>query len=473
MTESRESKLLTNAFLLLIANFLPKLSSLITIPILTAFLTKEELGRYDLLLISVSLVLPIITIGISTAVFRFLIDVRDKEKAIKEIVSTAFVFVFCEAVALVLTFCFFFPQLHFYEKFAVSLFLISELLLMVSRPIARGLDNNKVFSFTAGVNTVVRVILIITFVWFLRMGLLGLLISLFISTFVSWIILSIKLKLVNYLNISFFKFSTLKNMLRYSWPMVPNGLSMWVMRLSDRMIIAAFMGVSWTGVYAVACKFPQIMHLVQQSFILSWQENASVVSNDTDVSEYYSSIFRKTFDFSAGLLGLMICSVPILFKIFIFGNYDDAFVQVPILFLAEFVFIIATFFGGIYVAFKRTKSVGITTFFAAICNLLINFIAIKDFGLYAASVSTLISYFLLFIYRIRDVQKFVSIKYDVKHMIFVFFLLSIETFLCILRIDVVTIINIVLGISVFYLLNGKEIKDAWHKIKNKRKKNSC
>ena len=79
---SREGALVKNTVILAIGTFFPKLAIFITLPVLTAFLTQEEYGTYDLTLTLVSLILPAATLQIQSAAFRFLIDVRhdDSEK---------------------------------------------------------------------------------------------------------------------------------------------------------------------------------------------------------------------------------------------------------------------------------------------------------------------------------------------------------------------------------------------------------
>ena len=104
---SREGKLAKNTFILSIGTFLPKLASFITLPILTGYLTKEEMGTYDLITILESLLLPTVTLQIQAAAFRFLIDVRDDEEKVKEIVTNIVVFVIPTSLfsLLILFFC--------------------------------------------------------------------------------------------------------------------------------------------------------------------------------------------------------------------------------------------------------------------------------------------------------------------------------------------------------------------------------
>lgn len=256
-------------------------------------------------------------------------------------------------------------------------------------------------------------------------------------------------------------------MLIYSWPMVPNSMSAWVMRVSDRFVVTAVMGVSANAVYAVANKIPSLLNLAQSTFTLAWQENASIVSKDKDASEYYSSMFRTMFDLMAGFFGVLIAVTPLLFKILIRGDYAEAYNQMPILFVAMFFFSMSTFLGGIYVAYMRSKSVGITTMVAAAINLVTDIGTIHWIGLYAASSSTLVSYIFLFIFRIIDVQKIVRVRYSKRHLLLVISMMVLESALCFQQKTILNIVNAVFGIVMFFILNKSFVRTVLRKLLQK------
>ena len=237
------------------------------------------------------------------------------------------------------------------------------------------------------------------------------------------------------------------------------------MRVSDRFVVTIFMGVAANAVYSVANKIPSMLNLVQNTFTLAWQENASVVSKDKDAGEYYSAMFKTMFDLMAGFFGVLIASTPVLFILLIKGDYSEAYNQIPILFFAPFFFGMATFLGGIYVAYMKSKSVGVTTTIAAIINLVIDVATIHWIGLYAASISTLVSYVFLFIYRIIDVQKIIKIKYDVKHVILVVFIMVVESVLCFINNLPLNILNLIIGIILFFALNMGFVRTVTGKAK--------
>ena len=66
---SRESSLIKNSVVLAVGTFFPKFVAIITLPLLTGYLTQEEYGYYDLISTLVSLLLPVATLQIQSAAF--------------------------------------------------------------------------------------------------------------------------------------------------------------------------------------------------------------------------------------------------------------------------------------------------------------------------------------------------------------------------------------------------------------------
>lgn len=465
---SREGKLAKNTMVLSIGTFLPKLAAFITLPILTAYLTKEELGTYDLVTVLVSFILPVATLQIQTAAFRYLIDVRENKQKSKEIITNIFVFILPISIVALVFFAFLLPG-NYTVRLLICGYYFVDILVNSARQVARGLNDNKSYSISAIASAVGKMIFAIVFVLWLKRGLTGALLSLLLASFMSLLIIIIRIHLFSYIDISTINSSVVKELIRYSWPMIPNSMSMTVMRVSDRFVVTMFMGLSANAVYAVANKIPSLLTLAQTTFTMAWQESASMAKKDKDSDIYYSQMFHKMYNFMAGIMGLLICLTPLLFRILIKGDYEDAYCHMPILLLAMFFYSQCAYLGGIYLAYKKTKNVGITTMVAALCNLVVDLTLIHFIGLFAASGSTLISYLLLFIFRSIDVKKFANIQYNVKHEIFVILILIIQSVLCIQRNIYCDSINIFIGVLVFWLLNQELVKifisKVFHKIR--------
>lgn len=464
---NREKELAKNTIILSIGTFLPKLASFITLPILTGYLTKAEYGTYDLITILVSLFLPSVTLQVQAAAFRFLIDARDDQEKTESIITCIVLFIMpISLIALtILFFCL--PGENVVIRIMICLYFLADIMVNATRQISRGLHLNMAYSISAIVSALGKMVFAVICVYILRAGLLGTVVSLFMASFLSFLFLAFRTKVYRSFNISSFKMDTLNSLLRYSWPLVPNNMSAWVMRVSDRIVVSFFMGIEANAVYAVANKIPSLLSIAQSTFTMAWQENASIVSKDEDASEYYSSMFRTMFDLMAGLFGLLISSTPLLFRILIHGDYGESYFQIPILFVAMFFFCMSNYLGGIYVAYKQSKSVGITSTAAAACNLAVDLALIQKIGLFAASGSTLVSYIFLFFYRLVDVQKIVKVRYDKIHIILILGMILTESVLCYKQTLLLNIVNIIIGIAVFVLLNHHLVVVLCHFMKSR------
>ena len=426
----REKSLAKNTIILAFGTFLPKLSSIITLPIITGGLTKSEMGKLDLVSTLVSLFLPVVTLQIQTAAFRFLIDCRDNAEETKRIITNIIAFVIPSSlIALcILYLCLF--KLGLLVRLFICLYFFADILLLAAQQIVRGLSNNKLYSASAVVASLVNMVFIILAVSMWNLGLTGVLFSLTVSSFAGLFILLYKGNIVANIDLHLVSKSVLKDMTGYSWPLIPNSLSSWVLNLSDRTLITFFIGLEATAIYSVANKIPSLFSLVQGTFVYAWQENASLASGDLDAGIYYAEMFNRIYGILAGIMALLIAATPILFKLLIRGDYGEAYFQMPILLMGMLFSSLSSFMGGIYVAYKKTRSVGITTIAAAVTNLLIDLVLIQKVQIYAASISTLISYMFLALYRMYDVQKFRRMKFDLKRFSLFLILLTIMCVNC-------------------------------------------
>lgn len=73
--------------------------------------------------------------------------------------------------------------------------------------------------------------------------------------------------------------------------------------------------------------------------------------------------------------------------------------------------------GGIFTAYKESGIIGKTTVIGAIVNFVVNLAFIKFIGLYAASMSTLISYVVIVCVRTKHVKKFMKLVYPKEFLV--------------------------------------------------------
>lgn len=107
---------------------------------------------------------------------------------------------------------------------------------------------------------------------------------------------------------------------------------------------------------------------------------------------------------------------------------------------------------------------------AAIINLTIDIALIKVIGIYAAAISTLVSYMLLAIYRYIDVQKYVKVKIPIKNIVVNSIIFILVVVLYLYNNIALNVINLLLCILYAIIVN-KELLIEFKKVIGKKVKN--
>lgn len=464
---SKKKELMKNTIIIFVGKLSTQFLTFFLLPIYTKYLSSSDYGTIDLILTYITLAVPILSLQFEMGTFRFLIENRENQKKQNQIIKQSILFflklaLIISIVVLLISFFIKYDKLFLMLLSAISL-MFSNLLMQI----ARGLGKNIQFSiscFLAGtINVFSNIILIIIF----KLGGNSILISSFISNFVCAVYLFFSLKIINT-----FKEKNTENITKliigYSWPLVPNTISWWLINSSDRTLITLLINVSANGIYAVSTKFSAIINNFLNIFNLSWTESASLHIDDADRDEFFSSINDIILRLMSSLCILLNAFMPILFNFFIDSRYIDAYKYIPINILASFFNCLVSIYSSIYIAKKMTKKVANTSFLAAFINIIVDLFLIKYIGLYAASISTAVAYIAMTIYRSIDLRKIVKIKYDKKLIFLILITFIINLILYYQKKWYYLVLNIVLSIIYSTYINIEFIIKLKEKIFNKK-----
>lgn len=467
---SKGKDLAKNTAIVSIGKICTQLITFFLLPVYTAVLSNEEYGVVDLLNTLTSLLLPIATLQIEQGIFRYLLDCRENKEKQTTLITTVSKFILVQSAICILIFLCASPFIHNEYKYFLMANLLMGILSSISLQICRGLGDNKTYavgSFITGALTVIlNVIFIVAFKW----GAYGMLIATAISNLLCAIYVFVKKKIYKYIDIKQNDKKLLKDIVKYSVPLIPNMISWWIVSASDRTIISAVIGVAQNGIYSAANKFSGIFSTLYSVFNLTWTESASININSEDRDEFFSKIFDFIVRFFGSLCLGTIAVMPFVFGILVNEKFAESYYQIPILILGSVFNILVSFLGSVYVAKKLTKEIAKTSIIAAIINIVVNIALINQIGLYAASISTVIAYFAMFIYRWIDVKKYVSIKTN-KTLIAVLsvsFLVAIITYY--LKMEIISIVVLLAVIIIAIYINKDSAKYLTEIVKKRFKK---
>ena len=413
----KSSEYVKNTIILLAGKFSTQFISILLVPIYTYFLNPTDYGTVDLLQTYITLFMRVFLLRIDYAAFRYLIDERKNEQMQNEVITNIVITLLIEIVIVSIFSIILKPiiKIQYY-----NLVIINIITLMLSNTllqILRGKGDLKAYSIscilTAIVSLIVNVISIILF----NRGASSILVATIFSNIICSIYILIKSKILKNINMKYFNKEQIMELLKYSIPLIPNALSWWIVNVSDRTIIVYFINTAANGIYSVSCKFSNILNSIFSIFSMSWQETASLHINDEDNKEFFSKMINDIFFMFATISLLIIVFMPFVFEIFIGKDYVEAYKYIPLILFGNLFSVLTSLIGGIYIAKKMSKEIAKTTILSAVINIVINVIFIKKIGLYAATISTIIAYFSMFLYRYIDVQKYLKIKLDLKRVI--------------------------------------------------------
>ena len=467
---SKGKDLAKNTAIVSIGKICTQLITFFLLPVYTAVLSNEEYGVVDLLNTLTSLLLPIVTLQIEQGIFRYLIDCRENNEKQIKLITTIIRFMIIQSIVCIVIFLCVSPFIHNEYKYFLMANLLMGIFSSLLLQICRGLGDNATYaigSFITGAFTVVlNVIFIVAFRW----GAYGMLGATAISNFICAVYIFLKRKIYKYIKPKQFDKTILKEIIKYSVPLIPNMISWWIVSASDRTIISAVIGIAQNGIYSAANKFSGVFTTLYSVFNLTWTESASININSEDRDEFFSKILDFVIRFFGCLCLGTIAVMPFVFNILINEKFAEAYYQIPILILGSVFNILVSFLGSIYVAKKLTKEIAKTSVIAAIINIFVNIVLIKSIGLYAASISTVIAYALMFIYRWIDVKKYV--KFNVNKILMLVFIImyGITMFTYYLRNTISSIVVLVI-VSIFaIIINLNSVSYLKQIVKDKIKK---
>ena len=414
---NKKKQLAKNTIIIFFGRVCTQLISFFLLPLYTSYLATKEYGTVDLIQTYVTLLVPIITLELEMSIFRFLIDSRKSEKETNKLISNNFFILGISlsifSILYIIVSSFVTIPYRWLILVDIIVCVLSGNFLQVARGFGKTLDY-AISCILTGLTTVISNIILICFV---HMQAEGMIISMAFANFMCSLYLFIRLKLYSKINFKIVDFKQIKEMYKYSLPLIPNGISWWIVNVSDRSIISIVLGASANGLYAISNKFPTIISSLTGVFNLSWSESAALHINSSDRDEFFSDITNTVLRLFMALgVGMLAC-MPFVFPILIDVKYNDAYNYIPFLVLGTVFNVAICLYSQVYLAKKLSKQVASTAIVGAIINILINVIFIKQIGLYAAAISTMISYFVMMIYRHFDLKKYVNIKIEKKLII--------------------------------------------------------
>ena len=422
----RYKKLIKNTGILTISQFASKILVFLLVPLYTSVLSTSEYGIYDIVLTTIQLLFPIITMNVIDAIVRFSLG---KENTKEDIASIGFKYIvrsilLVSVVLIVIYGTKMLPSIYGYE-YLIGIYYSVYVINTFTIQFAKGIEKIADMGIAGVIGTFSVIISNILFLLVFKLGLKGFFIANIIGQLMPVVYLVIRAKIWRYIKIKSDR-QLERLMIAYSTPLIINTLAWWINSASDKYIITFILGASANGLIAVAYKIPTILSTVQSIFNQAWQISAITEYVEDSSEKFYATVFNTLNTvMCAGASGLIMISYY-LAKVLYAHDFFIAWKFVPFLIVASVINAASGILGPILDARKDSKAMALAGFVGATVNIILNFILIYLIGIQGATITTVISSFVpLAIRKIKIGDAFIITNY--KKVLLSWVLLCIQS----------------------------------------------
>ncbi len=409
---NKKSKSLTNIVLIYaMGTMSSRVIGFVLVFIITFFLSRKEVGAYDIVITTVALVAPFIYLQLTDAILRWMLH-ENKDGAITSKLFTNVFFI------LFASFLIFSPLYWIVVSFIdvplkplIFIVILAQSILPLFQLFVRGSGENVLFAVSGVVYSILYTALTMLFLVFFKFKVGGLLIANAAAAAGTALFLFVKGKYYHNFSTKFLDLQFSKTLIFYSLPLLPNALAWWLYTSANRYVVLHFMGLEYSGIWAISYKIPTILAMVNHLFFMAWQEKSLREYNSPNRDKYYTEVLAKYASLLLGLVLVLVAATkPILHHIvqrsfFISWRYS------MFLLLAFFFQDLALFYGMGYFCAKETKRVLYTTLIGSISLIVFSVMLVPFFGLYGAGLATMLGFLVMFLVRLRQTKKYFTIKY--------------------------------------------------------------
>lgn len=413
-TRGRFGKLFSDTVILAIGTFGSKLLVFLLMPLYTALLSPSQYGTAELITGTANLIMPFACVGITNGIFRF---AAEKGTDREGVFSSSMVLLgagLCGTVLLgAVALCI--GAAWRTEILLVVLYVLAADLQAVCAQYVRAVDRTRLFAVQGILNTLVTVGFNILFLMAFDLGVTGYVLSTVVGNLLTTAFLVVSARLWRVFRLSHVSRTAMRELFRFSLPMVPTTICWLITDLSDRYLVSWFCGEAVNGVYSAAYKIPTIVNLVSGIFMQAWQFSAVVQSADgEECSRFYSQVFRGFLSvIFIGSGGLILLS-PWLCRLLLNSAYHEAWRYMPTLLCAAALESVVSFLASVYMVRKKSMHSFLTAVAGTGLNLLLNFLFIPRTGTFGgalgAAIATLIGYAAVWVLRMADVPRLLRFR---------------------------------------------------------------
>ena len=291
--QNEKKELINGTLIYFIGNASVSVLQLLILKIITSKIPSAGYGYYDYIASISNLVIPLLTLQISDAVFRFIVRAMNDDE-VKRYFTNGFI-VNIVGMLLLLFFVYLVDLFIYSIKFTflVGMFNSSNLLFLFYQKVVRALGKNIDYVRINILKVIAYLLIQLILIYVFDIREESILIATTLSTVFCIILLEKSIDSRKFFNVKSLDINTLKEMIIFSFPLVPNTIFWWLSGSANALIISYYIGMNANGIYSIAGRFASLITVFSGVFNMAWQESAIKTYGSNNSKIFY----KRTFHF--------------------------------------------------------------------------------------------------------------------------------------------------------------------------------
>ncbi|HUN66572.1 MAG TPA: oligosaccharide flippase family protein [Bacteroidota bacterium] len=265
------------------------------------------------------------------------------------------------------------------------------------------------------VNIVINVVMNVVLLVYFRSGITGIFLSGFTASVVTFLILAPTI--VRHLELHI-RSGLLRALLRFGLPSIPAGLAAMAVQVIDRPILRSLTDDATVGIYQANYRLGIFMMLIVQMYDYAWRPFYFALAQTKDAKQVFARVLTYLVLFMSLVFLLLLLFLDEVVHLQIFGRhlihpgYWSGLPIVPVVLGGYFFLGVYTnISAGIYIE-KKTIYLPFITLFAAVINIVANYLLIPSFGMAGAAWATFWAYLGMAAAGYAVVRKIYPVSYE-------------------------------------------------------------
>lgn len=396
--------LIKETFIYTATDMLGKTMAFILLPIVSYYMPPSDLGIATNFTVLAQLVILLAGMAVVNSLPYFFYEQDRKEN--NQLVTN--LLLLCSFLCIVLTLAtvvlhhvvYSYLQLDLRIQILSIFFVLGSLITQTNLMLLRLENKVKHFAYLQMAQIVLHALIVVLFVIALKGGGVGKIYAEVLVFALMGLIHLVILYRKGYLK-GHFEMRWVRKLLKFGVPLLPHSVSFWFKGGMDKVFITTYCGLQFNGLYSMALSISSIFTLLVNSFFSAYTPYLQKMLSQTPEAELIGvkrKVVKQTYMISTMFIFVALLALAaswFIFEYMIDKKYLPALDYMPLIILANYIYLLYSFTIQFIYKVKKTLVMGIITFSGSLIQMLLSYVLISQYGVMGAVYSFLIGNILI------------------------------------------------------------------------------